>query len=58
MTTIAPRSSMTASARSSTRSAAGTRLPSSVSTPTANAMSVAIGTPQPARVAGAPAIAR
>ncbi len=40
-------SSMIASARSSTRSAAGTRLPSSVRIPTANAMSVAIGTPQP-----------
>ena len=49
---------MTASASSSTRSAGGTRLPSSVRMPTAKAMSVAIGTPQPERVAGAPASAR
>ena len=49
---------MTASARRRTRSAAGTRLPSSVRMPTAKAMSVAIGTPHPERVSGAPARAR
>ncbi len=47
-------SSMTASASSRMRSAGGTRLPSSARTPTANAMSVAIGTPQPPD-AGVPA---
>src|SRR5687767_13185742 len=41
MTTMAPRSSMTASASNRTRTAAGTRLPSSVRIPTAKAMSVA-----------------
>jgi hypothetical protein len=53
---IAPMSSMIATARSKMRRAGGTRLPRSARTPTANAMSVAIGTPQPARAsAGASA---
>ena len=45
-------SSMIASASSSMRSAAGTRLPSSASTPTAKAMSVAVGTAHPFRSTG------
>ena len=48
MTMIAPMSSITASASRRTRRAGGTRRPSTVRTPTANAMSVAIGIPQPA----------
>jgi hypothetical protein len=47
MTSTAPRSSTIASARRKTLSASGTRGPSSARTPTAKAMSVAIGTPQP-----------
>jgi hypothetical protein len=41
-------SSITASASSRIRHDAGTRLPSNVNTPTANAMSVAIGIAHPA----------
>jgi hypothetical protein len=44
-------SSITANASKSTRSAPGTRLPSSVRIPTANAISVAIGIAQPAEPA-------
>ena len=44
---MAPMSSATASVSRNTLAAMGTRLPTSVTTPTAKAMSVAIGTPQP-----------
>jgi hypothetical protein len=47
MTMMAARSSMTASAVRKILSDAGTRLPSRASTPSANAMSVAIGMPMP-----------
>ena len=47
MTTIAPMSSTIASVSSSTLTPAGTRAPSSATTPRANAMSVAIGMPHP-----------
>ena len=44
---IAPRSSATAKVSRKIFNVAGARLPTSASTPTANAMSVAIGMPQP-----------
>jgi hypothetical protein len=47
MMTTAPRSSMIASAARNTLSEAGTREPSSDSTPSAKAMSVAVGMAQP-----------
>src|SRR6185437_1620197 len=47
MTRIAPRSSTIASASRNTFSGNGARLPSNASTPSANAISVAIGMPQP-----------
>ena len=43
-------SSMMASVRRSTRSAGGTRFPRSARTPTAKAMSVAVGTPNPKHI--------
>ena len=46
--TMAPRSSMTANATIRIFNPSGTRFPSSASTPSANAMSVAIGIPKPA----------
>ena len=58
ITTTAPRSSMTASASSVRRSAGGTRGPINASTPTANAMSVAMGMPQPRAAVVAALIAR
>jgi hypothetical protein len=48
-------SSAMASAARNTLSVTGTRSPSRASTPSANAMSVAIGTPQP-RAPGPPAL--
>ena len=48
ITTIAPMSSTIASESRKIFSGDGTRLPSKASTPTAKAMSVAIGIPQPA----------
>ena len=48
ISTMAPRSSMTASASRKMRSAGGAPRPSSASTPSANAMSVAVGIGQPA----------
>ena len=47
ITSTAPRSSMTASVSSVRRSAGGARRPSRARTPTANAMSVAMGMPHP-----------
>ena len=47
MTRIAPRSSMMASAVRKTNRLAGTRVPSIRRQPSANAISVAIGTPHP-----------
>jgi hypothetical protein len=44
---MAPTSSATASVSRKTFAASGTRAPSSDTTPIANAMSVAIGMPQP-----------
>lgn len=52
MITIAPRSSSTASAVRKTFSPVGTRLPSSASIPSANAMSVAHGIAQPCSATG------
>jgi len=54
MIATAPRSSMMASATRKTLSEAGTRRPSSASTPSAKAMSVAEGIAQPRRVSGVP----
>ena len=51
MTKMAPRSSTIARAARKILREVGTRLPSSESTPKANAMSVAIGIPQPELVA-------
>jgi hypothetical protein len=51
MTRIAATSSAIASASKTARTAGETRLPSNASAPTANAMSVAVGIAQPARVA-------
>ena len=48
MTTIPPTSSTTARVRMKMRAPSGTRGPASVTTPTAKAMSVATGMPQPA----------
>jgi len=50
MISTATMSSMIASASRNTRTLAGTRRPSRASTPTANAMSVAVGIAQPACV--------
>jgi hypothetical protein len=47
MTTMAPMSSTIASVNSSTLSDPGNRRDNNASTPSANAMSVAIGIPQP-----------
>lgn len=53
ITTMAPMSSTIARAKSSTLSPGATRLPSNAKMPTAKAMSVAIGVPQP-RLTGVP----
>ncbi len=45
-------SSATASVLRNTRTPFGTRLPKSARMPSANAMSVAVGTPQPCAVSG------
>ncbi|MNT96895.1 hypothetical protein D3C72_2390950 [compost metagenome] len=59
MMSTATMSSMMASASRKMRSGAGMDLPSSARTPTANAMSVAVGMAQPLRSAGScPAIAK
>ena len=55
MMIMAPRSSMIASASRKIFSSAGARGPSSVRTPSAKAMSVAVGIAQPRSVAGLPA---
>ena len=52
---MAPMSSATASVSRKIFAASGTRLPASVTTPTAKAMSVAIGTAQPS-LPGPPAL--
>ncbi|MNY48537.1 hypothetical protein D3C86_1838790 [compost metagenome] len=52
MMTIAPRSSMIARVIRNNFSDTGTRLPSSASTPSAKAMSVAVGIAQPSRAGG------
>jgi hypothetical protein len=57
MTTIAPMSSTTARPSRKAFSAEGTRSPARAITPTARAMSVAIGTPQP-RALVPPAMSR
>ena len=49
-------SSATASVERNTRTPAGTRLPRSARMPNANAMSVAVGTPQPPTVCGSAAL--
>ena len=56
MIVIASRSSTTASVRRNVRSAVGRCVDSTASTASANAMSVAIGTAQPSRFSGCPAI--
>ena len=45
-------SSATASVLKNTRTPLGTRLPNKARIPSANAMSVAVGTPQPCTVSG------
>ena len=52
MTKMAMMSSATASVLRNTRTPFGTRLPKSARMPSANAMSVAVGTPQPCAVSG------
>ena len=56
MTRMAMMSSATASVDRNTRTPAGTRLPRSARIPNANAMSVAVGTPQPPTVCGLAAL--
>ena len=52
MTRMAMMSSATASVLRNTRTPLGTRLPSRARMPSANAISVAVGTPQPWAVSG------
>ena len=52
ITKMAMMSSATASVLKNTRTPLGTRLPRSAKMPKANAMSVAVGTPQPCAVPG------
>ena len=56
MTMMAMMSSATASVDRNTRTPLGTRLPSSAKMPSANAMSVAVGMPQPWALSGLPAL--
>ena len=56
MTMIAMMSSATAKVLKNTRTPFGTRLPRSAKIPSANAMSVAVGTPQPPAVSRLPTL--